>query len=145
VLQKAGGLHRFKGGQPILTDSAATDFFLAGTRKITEEGVLFQSHIDARAFIYTRIGHDIQRAIGADIIMAFDECPPYPTHYTYAEKSMHLTHRWLDRVSPSLTKRRIKYGIPNLFPLYRAAPIPISQGFVRNIASKDATVMPSAA
>src|SRR6201996_3233376 len=100
VLEKAGGLHRFNGWtRPILTDSGGYQVFsLSGTRKIKEEGVVFQSHIDGSKHLFTREKvMDIQRTIGGDIIMAFDECPPYPSDRTYAEKSMELTHRWLDR------------------------------------------------
>lgn len=100
VLQKAGGLHRFIHWQkPMLTDSGGYQVYsLSGMRKLTEEGVKFQSHIDGSYHIFTPENvMDIQRQIGADIIMAFDECTPYPCSYDYARKSMHLTHRWLDR------------------------------------------------
>jgi queuine tRNA-ribosyltransferase len=98
ILEKAGGLHRFNGwDRPILTDSGGYQVFsLAGTRKIDEQGVTFKSHIDGSKHIFSpeRV-MDIQRSIGADIIMAFDECTPYPCDYAYARKSMDLTHRWL--------------------------------------------------
>ncbi|MFT4024036.1 MAG: tRNA guanosine(34) transglycosylase Tgt, partial [Flavihumibacter sp.] len=100
VLEAAGGLHRFNGwDRPILTDSGGYQVFsLAGSRKLTEEGALFQSHIDGSKHLFTAEKvMDIQRSIGADIIMAFDECTPYPSEFTYARKSMELTHRWLDR------------------------------------------------
>ncbi|MEO5998050.1 MAG: tRNA guanosine(34) transglycosylase Tgt [Chitinophagaceae bacterium] len=100
VLEKAGGLHRFNGwDKPILTDSGGYQVFsLANNRKISEEGVVFQSHIDGSKHLFTpEIVMDIQRIIGGDIVMAFDECPPYPCEYQYAKKSMELTHRWLDR------------------------------------------------
>ncbi|CAG5007906.1 Queuine tRNA-ribosyltransferase [Dyadobacter sp. CECT 9275] len=101
ILQKAGGLHHFNGwNKPILTDSGGYQVYsLAGTgRKINEEGVVFKSHIDGGIHTFTPEGvMDIQRVIGADIIMAFDECTPYPCDFTYARKSMELTHRWLQR------------------------------------------------
>ena len=101
ILKKAGGLHHFNGWkQPILTDSGGYQVYsLAGTgRKINEEGVVFKSHIDGGVHTFTPEGvMDIQRIIGADIIMAFDECTPYPCDFTYARKSMELTHRWLQR------------------------------------------------
>jgi queuine tRNA-ribosyltransferase len=100
VLQKAGGLHRFNGWQrPILTDSGGYQVYsLSNTRKIKEEGVTFRSHIDgSKHFFSPERAIDIQRAIGADIIMAFDECTPYPCDYRYAKASMELTHRWLKR------------------------------------------------
>lgn len=121
VLQQAGGLHRFAGwNRAILTDSGGYQVFsLAGTRKITEEGVLFQSHIDGSRHLFTPENViDTQRAIGADIIMAFDECPPYPGEYAYVEKSMHLTHRWLDRCLTHFNAQQSLYGYTqNLFPI----------------------------
>lgn len=100
ILVKAGGLHKFNGwDRPILTDSGGFQVFsLAHRRKITEEGVTFASHIDGSKHLFSpeRVV-DIQRKMGADIIMAFDECTPYPCPYNYAERSMHLTHRWLKR------------------------------------------------
>ena len=100
ILEKAGGLHHFNHwNKPILTDSGGYQVFsLAANRKIKEEGVLFQSHIDGSRHLFTPESvMDIQRSIGADIIMALDECPPYPSEYRYAQKSMELTHRWLQR------------------------------------------------
>ena len=100
VLKKAGGLHGFMGwDRPILTDSGGYQVYsLAENRKIKEEGVTFRSHIDGSPHLFTpERAVDIQRVIGADIIMAFDECPPYPCDYAYARQSMELTHRWLDR------------------------------------------------
>ena len=121
TLQKAGGLHQFTGWQrPILTDSGGYQVFsLSGTRRINEEGVMFQSHIDGSKHLFTPENvMDIQRAIGADIIMAFDECPPYPSEYAYAEKSMHLTHRWLDRCRKRFAEQDNAYGYTqNLFPI----------------------------
>src|ERR1700754_1192869 len=100
TLEAAGGLHKFNGWNgPILTDSGGYQVFsLAGSRKISEDGVIFQSHIDGSRHLFTPENvMDIQRIIGADIIMAFDECPPYPSDYKYAKESMDLTHRWLTR------------------------------------------------
>jgi len=125
VLQQAGGLHRFIGwDKPILTDSGGYQVFsLAGTRKISEEGVLFQSHIDGSRHLFTPENvMDIQRSIGGDIIMAFDECPPYPCDYTYAKTSMELTHRWLDRCFSSFDGTRDKYEYSqNLFPIVQGS------------------------
>jgi len=121
VIEKAGGLHQFKGWQrPILTDSGGYQVFsLSGTRKINEEGVMFQSHIDGSRHLFSpEKVMDIQRTIGADIIMAFDECPPYPSEYNYAKKSMELTHRWLDRCFTQFNGTEGKYGYTqNLFPI----------------------------
>jgi len=121
VLSEAGGLHRFNGWDlPILTDSGGYQVFsLAGSRKITEEGVLFQSHIDGSRHLFSPESvMDIQRAIGADIIMAFDECPPYPSEYKYAKDSMDLTHRWLQRCFQRFNSTPDRYGhTQNLFPI----------------------------
>lgn len=121
VLEKAGGLHRFNGwNRPILTDSGGYQVFsLAGTRKIKEEGVTFQSHIDGSKHLFTPESvMDIQRTIGGDIIMAFDECPPGGSDHRYAKKSMELTHRWLDRCISRFTTTKDKYGYTqNLFPI----------------------------
>ncbi|TAD84368.1 MAG: tRNA guanosine(34) transglycosylase Tgt [Bacteroidetes bacterium] len=121
VLEAAGGLHSFNGWQrPILTDSGGYQVFsLAGTRKITEEGVTFQSHIDGSKHLFTpeRV-IQIQRSIGADIVMAFDECPPGGSPYAYAQKSMELTHRWLHRCFEAFAATQNKYGYTqNLFPI----------------------------
>jgi queuine tRNA-ribosyltransferase len=100
IIKQAGGLHKFIGwDKPILTDSGGYQVYsLSGTRKIKEEGVKFQSHIDGSRHLFTPESvMDTQRIIGADIIMAFDECTPYPCPYKYAKDSMHMTHRWLDR------------------------------------------------
>lgn len=125
VLEAAGGLHRFNGwNRPILTDSGGYQVFsLAGNRKLTEEGALFQSHIDGSKHLFTPESvMDIQRVIGADIIMAFDECPPYPSDYDYAKKSMHLTHRWLERCVKRLAETPDKYGYSqNLFPIVQGS------------------------
>ena len=101
VLKHSGGLHKFIGwDKPILTDSGGYQVYsLSDKRKIKEEGVTFRSHIDGSSHLFTpEYAVDVQRVIGADIIMAFDECTPYPCDYTYAKKSMHLTHRWLKKV-----------------------------------------------
>ena len=125
VLEQAGGLHRFNGwDRPILTDSGGYQVFsLASSRKITEEGVVFQSHIDGSRHLFTPESvMDIQRTIGADIIMAFDECPPYPSDYAYAKKSMELTHRWLDRCFKHFNNTPDKYGYTqNLFPIIQGS------------------------
>jgi queuine tRNA-ribosyltransferase len=121
VIEKAGGLHKFMNWQrPILTDSGGYQVFsLAGTRKIKEEGVTFQSHIDGGKHLFTpEKVIDIQRSIGADIIMAFDECPPGGSDHKYASKSMELTHRWLDRCFSQFNSTENKYGYSqNLFPI----------------------------
>ncbi len=118
VLEKAGGLHRFNGwDKPILTDSGGYQVFsLAGTRKIKEEGVTFQSHIDGSKHLFTPENvMDIQRIIGGDIIMAFDECPPGGSEFEYARKSMELTHRWLDRCFNQFNSTEINTGIRKIF------------------------------
>jgi queuine tRNA-ribosyltransferase len=121
VIEKAGGLHKFIGWQkPILTDSGGYQVFSqAGTRKIKEEGVTFQSHIDGGKHLFTPENViDIQRIIGADIIMAFDECPPGGSDHKYAKKSMELTHRWLDRCTSQFNSAKEKYGYSqSLFPI----------------------------
>ena len=125
VLEAAGGLHKFNGwDRPILTDSGGYQVFsLAANRKIKEEGVMFQSHIDGSRHLFTPESvMDIQRSIGADIIMAFDECPPYPSDFAYAKKSMDLTHRWLDRCFQHLAETPDKYGYTqNLFPIVQGS------------------------
>ncbi len=126
VLEKAGGLHKFNGWDlPILTDSGGYQVYsLGANRKITEEGVIFKSHIDGSKHTFTPEGvMDIERTIGADIIMAFDECTPYPCEYEYARKSMHLTHRWLKRCVDRVNNTEPKYG-------YTQALFPIVQGSV---------------
>ena len=125
ILEMAGGLHRFNGwNRPILTDSGGYQVFsLAGTRKISEEGVVFQSHIDGSRHLFTPENvMDIQRTIGGDIIMAFDECLPYPSDYSYAQTSMELTHRWLDRCIDRFVNTPDKYGYTqNLFPIVQGS------------------------
>lgn len=124
ILRQAGGLHQFSNWpKPILTDSGGYQVFsLAANRKIKEEGVLFQSHIDGSKHLFTPENvMDTQRAIGADIIMAFDECPPYPSEYAYAKQSMELTHRWLTRCVQHFANTSPLYG-------YDQALFPIVQG-----------------
>jgi len=121
LMEAAGGLHRFMGwDRPILTDSGGYQVFsLASNRKIKPEGVLFQSHIDGSKHLFSpEKVMDIQRSIGADIIMAFDECPPYPSEYEYVQKSMDLTHLWLDKCFNRLAETPDLYGhTQNLFPI----------------------------
>jgi queuine tRNA-ribosyltransferase len=121
ILEAAGGLHKFNGwDRPILTDSGGYQVFsLAANRKIKEEGVVFQSHIDGSRHLFTPENViETQRSIGADIIMAFDECPPYPCEYAYAQKSMELTHRWLARCVHHMSETEPKYGYQqSLFPI----------------------------
>jgi queuine tRNA-ribosyltransferase len=125
VLEAAGGIHKFNAwDRPVLTDSGGYQVFsLAGTRKIREEGVVFQSHIDGSRHLFSpEKVMDIQRVIGGDIIMAFDECPPYPSEYAYAEKSMRLTHRWLDRCIAHFGSTPDKYGYTqHLFPIVQGS------------------------
>jgi queuine tRNA-ribosyltransferase len=127
VLAAAGGLHGFTGwNKPLLTDSGGYQVFsLAGTRKIREEGVTFQSHIDGSRHIFTpEKVMDIQRSIGADIIMAFDECTPYPCEYSYAARSMELTHRWLDRCISHYNSQPVYGHTQTLFPIVQGSIFP---------------------
>ncbi len=125
VLQAAGGLHKFNGwDRPILTDSGGYQVFsLSGTRKIKEEGVTFRSHIDGSKHLFSPEGvMDIQRRIGADIIMAFDECTPWPCEYDYARRSLDMTHRWLKRCIERLDSTEPLYGYEqNLFPIVQGS------------------------
>ncbi len=124
VIEQAGGLHKFNGwDRPILTDSGGYQVYsLAHRRKLTEEGVLFHSHIDGSKHLFSPEGViDTQRVIGADIIMAFDECTPYPCDYDYAKNSMEITHRWLGRCVQRMNETEPKYG-------YSQALFPIVQG-----------------
>ena len=124
IIEGAGGLHKFMNwDRPILTDSGGYQVYsLSGSRKITEEGVKFQSHIDGSYHYFTpERAIDIQRSIGADIIMAFDECTPYPCDYAYAKNSMGMTHRWLKRCMDQMEKTSCSYG-------YNQALFPIIQG-----------------
>ncbi len=121
ILESAGGLHKFTGwDKPTLTDSGGYQVFsLAANRKITEEGVLFQNHIDGSRHLFTPENvTDIQRSIGADIMMAFDECPPHDGEYNYVKESMELTHRWLDRCIKRMNETQDKYEYTqHLFPI----------------------------
>jgi queuine tRNA-ribosyltransferase len=124
ILEQAGGLHKFMNwDRNILTDSGGYQVYsLSANRKIKEEGVKFKSHIDGSYHFFTPENvMEIQRTIGADIIMAFDECTPYPCDYRYAKRSMHMTHRWLDRCITHLEKTPLKYD-------YDQAFFPIVQG-----------------
>jgi len=126
LLERAGGLHRFNGwSKPILTDSGGYQVYsLGANRKITEAGVIFKSHIDGSRHTFTPEGvMDIQRTIGADIVMAFDECTPYPCEYAYAKNSMNMTHRWLKRCVDRIAQTEPRYG-------YEQALFPIVQGSV---------------
>ena len=124
ILEKAGGIHKFMNwNRSILTDSGGYQVYsLSDNRKIKEEGVKFKSHIDGSYHVFTPENvMEIQRVIGADIIMAFDECTPYPCDYQYAKRSMHMTHRWLDRCISHLEKTPLKYDYGQTF-------FPIVQG-----------------
>ena len=125
ILEKVGGLHQFIGwDRPMLTDSGGYQVFsLAGTRKINEEGVTFKSHIDgSKHFFAPENVMDIQRSIGADIVMAFDECTPYPCDYSYARQSMEMTHRWLIRCQDRFDATEGKYGYSqSLFPIVQGS------------------------
>jgi len=124
ILEKAGGLHKFMHwDRPLLTDSGGYQVYsLSDSRKIKEEGVNFKSHIDGSSHFFSpEFSMEIQRSIGADIFMAFDECTPYPCDYNYAKRSMHMTHRWLDRCINWLDKNPEKYGFKQSF-------FPIVQG-----------------
>ena len=124
ILEQAGGLHKFMNwDRNILTDSGGYQVYsLSGRRKINEEGVKFKSHIDGSMHFFTPENViEIQRSIGADIIMAFDECTPYPCDYNYAKRSMHMTHRWLKRCINHLDKTPLKYDYNQTF-------FPIVQG-----------------
>jgi len=125
TLEQAGGLHKFNGwDRPILTDSGGYQVYsLANNRKITEEGVKFKSHIDGSYHFFTpEYAMDIQRVIGADIMMAFDECTPYPCDYEYARKSMEMTHRWLKRCCDRFDATEGKYGYSQtLFPIVQGS------------------------
>ena len=125
IIKKAGGLHKFMNWQePILTDSGGYQVYsLSANRKIKEEGVKFKSHIDGSYHVFTpENAIEIQRKIGADIIMAFDECTPYPCKYDYAKKSMHRTHRWLDRCIVQDKKSPFEYDYgQTLFPIIQGS------------------------
>lgn len=128
VIESAGGLHQFIGwNRPMLTDSGGYQVYsLAKSRKITEEGVKFQSpHNGSYHFFSPEKAIDIQRTIGADIIMAFDECTPYPCEFNYAKRSMHMTHRWLQRCITQMNQTDPKYGYSQaLFPIVQGSVFP---------------------
>lgn len=128
ILEQAGGLHKFNGwNKPILTDSGGFQVFSLGDiRKLTEEGVRFQSHIDGSYHMFTpEHSMDIQRSIGADIVMAFDECTPGDADYNYAKKSMEMTHRWLERCVRQMDSTSPKYGYnQSLFPIVQGCVYP---------------------
>jgi len=125
IMEKAGGLHKFMNWDgPILTDSGGYQVYsLSGRRKIKEEGATFSSHIDGSKHLFTPENvMDVQRTIGADIIMAFDECTPYPCDYKYAKNSMHMTHRWLKRCCERFDSTEDKYGhSQTLFPIIQGS------------------------
>ncbi|WP_454944176.1 tRNA guanosine(34) transglycosylase Tgt [Capnocytophaga granulosa] len=125
ILEQAGGLHKFMHwDRNILTDSGGYQVYsFSSTRKIKEEGVRFKSHIDGSYHFFSpEKSMEIQRSIGADIIMAFDECTPYPCEYPYAKRSMHMTHRWLDRCISYLQENAPKYGYnQSLFPIVQGS------------------------
>ena len=125
TIEDAGGLHKFNGWhQPILTDSGGYQIFsLANQRKLSEDGATFKSHIDgSKHFFSPESVIDIQRSIGADIIMAFDECTPYPCDLNYAQNSLNLTHRWLDSCIDQFNKTESKYDYPQaLFPIVQGS------------------------
>ncbi|MCA5006458.1 tRNA guanosine(34) transglycosylase Tgt [Sphingobacterium bovistauri] len=140
VLQKAGGLHKFNGwDKPILTDSGGYQVYsLTEVRKIREEGVTFRSHVDGSKHLFTPENvMDTQRIIGADIIMAFDECTPYPCDYNYARRSLDMTHRWLKRCCDRFDSTQPLYG-------YDQTLFPIVQGSVyKDLRAKSAEVIAS--
>ncbi len=140
TLEQAGGLHKYNGWDgPILTDSGGYQVYsLTEVRKIKEEGVTFRSHIDGSKHLFTPENvMDIQRIIGADIIMAFDECTPYPCDYHYARRSIDMTHRWLKRCCDRFDSTEAKYG-------YNQTLFPIVQGSVyKDLRVKSAEVIAS--
>ena len=143
ILEKAGGLHKFNGWDgPILTDSGGFQVFsLTGIRKLTEEGCTFQSHIDGSKHIFTpEKVIDIERSIGADIMMALDECPPGTSDYNYAKKSLGLTHRWLDRCLKRFNETEPLYGHhQSLFPIVQGCTYrDLRTESAEFVASKDA-------
>ena len=135
ILRQVGGLHRFMNwSSPILTDSGGYQVYsLTDNIQIKEEGVTFKSHIDgSKHFFSPERAIDIQRIIGGDIIMAFDECTPYPCEYKYAKESMHMTHRWLDRCMEHHEKTPFEYN-------YRQFLFPIVQGSVYKDLRQEST------
>lgn len=143
ILQQAGGLHKFNSwNNPILTDSGGFQVFsLAHNRKLTEEGAIFRSHIDGSKHVFTpEYVMDIERTIGADIMMAFDECTPGDADYTYAKKSLDLTERWLDRCIKRFNETECEYGYKQaLFPIVQGCVYPdLRRRAAENVASKGA-------
>ena len=143
VLEAAGGLHKLNGfDRPMLTDSGGFQVFsLAGIRKIKEEGVEFRSHIDGSKHFFTpEKVMDIERSIGADIVMAFDECPPGTSDYDYSKKSLELTERWLDRCIQRFNETEPKYGYQqSLFPIVQGCTYKdLRERAAENVASKGA-------
>ncbi|KAA6342875.1 Queuine tRNA-ribosyltransferase, partial [termite gut metagenome] len=143
IIEHAGGLHKFNGFErPMLTDSGGFQVFsLSGIRKLREEGVEFRSHIDGSKHIFTpEKVIDIERTIGADIIMALDECPPGNSDYAYAQKSLGLTHRWLDRCIKRFNETKPEYGhSQSLFPIVQGCIYPdLRRQSAEFIASKEA-------
>lgn len=143
ILEKAGGLHKFNGwDRPILTDSGGFQVFsLTGIRKLTEEGCTFRSHIDGSKHMFTpEKVMDIERSIGADIIMALDECPPGTSDYNYAKKSLGLTNRWLDRCFKRFNETEPLYGYQqSLFPIVQGCTYAeLRKQSAEFVASKDA-------
>ena len=143
ILEQAGGLHKFMHwDRNILTDSGGYQVYsFSSTRKIKEEGVRFKSHIDGSYHFFSpEKSMEIQRSIGADIIMAFDECTPYPCEYAYAKRSMHMTHRWLDRCISYLEENAPRYGYnQSLFPIVQGSVYPdLRRVSAEYIASKGA-------
>lgn len=140
TIEKAGGLHKFNSwNKPLLTDSGGYQVYsLSGVRKIKEEGVTFRSHIDGSKHLFTPENvMDTQRIIGADIIMAFDECTPYPCEYNYARRSIDMTHRWLKRCCDRFDSTEGKYG-------YSQSLFPIVQGSVyKDLRKKSAEIIAS--
>lgn len=143
ILKQAGGLHKFNSwNKPILTDSGGFQVFsLAHNRKLTEEGAIFRSHVDGSKHIFTpeRV-MDIERTIGADIMMAFDECTPGDAEYSYAKKSLDLTERWLDRCIKRFNETECEYGYKQaLFPIVQGCVYPdLRRRAAENVASKEA-------
>lgn len=143
ILQQAGGLHKFNSwNKPILTDSGGFQVFsLAHNRKLTEEGAIFRSHIDGSKHVFTpEYVMYIERTIGADIMMAFDECTPGDADYTYAKKSLDLTERWLDRCIKRFNETECEYGYKQaLFPIVQGCVYPdLRRRAAENVASKGA-------
>ena len=143
ILKQAGGLHKFNSwDKPILTDSGGFQVFsLAHNRKLTEEGAIFRSHVDGSKHIFTPESvMDIERTIGADIMMAFDECTPGDAEYDYAKKSLDLTERWLDRCIKRFNETECEYGYTQaLFPIVQGCVYPdLRRRAAENVASKDA-------